>query len=308
MQKNVAGQKWIVFAFDRTNNTPKTGDAANITANINKDFAGAAATNDVNPTELEDGFYAFDMTQGESNGNHLLLAPESSTSNIQVIGVPASVYTTPPNFSAMGIESDGDLTKVNTLNGHTAQTGDSYARLGAPAGASVSADVAAVKTETALIVVDTNELQTDWTNGGRLDLIIDLILADTGELQTNQGNWLTATGFSIHSAADVWAVATRVLTAGTNLNDLSAAQVNTECDTALSDYGALKGGAVMTESYAADGATATPEQMLYMIWAVVSEFAISGTTITAKKLDNSTTAMTFTLDDGTDPTSRTRAT
>lgn len=32
---------------------------------------------------------------------------------------------------------------------------------------------------------------------------IDAILADTGELQTNQGNWLTATGFSTHSAADV---------------------------------------------------------------------------------------------------------
>lgn len=30
------------------------------------------------------------------------------------------------------------------------------------------------------ILVDTNELQTDWTNGGRLDLIVDAILADTG--------------------------------------------------------------------------------------------------------------------------------
>lgn len=57
--------------------------------------------------------------------------------------------------------------------------GDAFARLGAPAGASVSADVAAVKAETATIVADTNELQT------------------------NQGNWATATGFSTHSAADV---------------------------------------------------------------------------------------------------------
>jgi hypothetical protein len=38
------------------------------------------------------------------------------------------------------------------------------------------------------ILVDTNELQTDWTNGGRLDLIIDGILADTGELQTDWAN------------------------------------------------------------------------------------------------------------------------
>jgi len=37
----------------------------------------------------------------------------------------------------------------------------------------------------AAILVDTNELQTDWTNGGRLDLLIDAILADTNELQTD---------------------------------------------------------------------------------------------------------------------------
>ena len=37
----------------------------------------------------------------------------------------------------------------------TAQTGDAYARLGAPAGASVSADVAAIKAETANILADT---------------------------------------------------------------------------------------------------------------------------------------------------------
>ena len=30
------------------------------------------------------------------------------------------------------------------------------------------------------ILADTNELQTDWANGGRLDLILDAILADTG--------------------------------------------------------------------------------------------------------------------------------
>ncbi len=42
----------------------------------------------------------------------------------------------------------GAVDTVTTLTGHTVQTGDSYARLGAPAGASVSADVADVKTGT----------------------------------------------------------------------------------------------------------------------------------------------------------------
>lgn len=41
-----------------------------------------------------------------------------------------------------------NVTNVATLTGHTAQTGDSFARLGAPAGASVSADVAAIHAKT----------------------------------------------------------------------------------------------------------------------------------------------------------------
>lgn len=63
----------------------------------------------------------------------------------------------------------------------------------------------------------------------------------------------------------------------------------------------------LTESYATDGSAATPAQLLYMILCSVSEFSISGTTITGKKLDGSTTAMTWTIDSATDPTSRTRA-
>ena len=56
------------------------------------------------------------------------------------------------------------------------------------AAANLPTDVANVKAETALIVADTNELQTDWVNGGRLDLLVDAILADTGELQTDWAN------------------------------------------------------------------------------------------------------------------------
>jgi len=44
---------------------------------------------------------------------------------------------------------------VGSVVGHTAQTGDSYARLGAPVGASVSADIAAVKADTGTINTNT---------------------------------------------------------------------------------------------------------------------------------------------------------
>ena len=95
------------------------------------------------------------------------------------------------------------------------------------------ADVSGLATSAALAIVDGN---------------VDSILEDTNELQTNQGNWLTATGFSTHSAEDVWSVATRALTdkagftiSGTKttldaLNDISSGDVLTACGTALDTY------------------------------------------------------------------------
>ena len=47
-------------------------------------------------------------------------------------------------YSLAADQSGVTVGTVNTLTGHTAQTGDSFARLGAPAGASVSADIAAL--------------------------------------------------------------------------------------------------------------------------------------------------------------------
>lgn len=50
------------------------------------------------------------------------------------------------------------LASVGTAATSTAQTGDNYARLGAPAGASVSADIAAAKVDTAAIKAKTDNL------------------------------------------------------------------------------------------------------------------------------------------------------
>lgn len=64
----------------------------------------------------------------------------------------------------------------------------------------------------------------------------------------------------------------------------------------------------MTEAYAADGVAPTLAQALFLIQQTIGDFSISGTTITTKEIDGSTTAATYTLDDGTSPTSRTRTT
>ena len=66
--------------------------------------------------------------------------------------------------------------------------------LGSPAGASVSADIAALKAETALIVADTAELQGDWANGGRLDLIIDELTAQGDANETKLDTAISAVG------------------------------------------------------------------------------------------------------------------
>ena len=63
----------------------------------------------------------------------------------------------------------------------------------------------------------------------------------------------------------------------------------------------------LTEAYATDGVAPTLAQAVFMILQLLSEFTISGTTITTKKLDGSTTAMVHTMDDATTPTSRTRS-
>lgn len=118
-------------------------------------------------------------------------------------------------------------TKLNDIQGATFNTstdsleairdrGDASWTTGAggssPTVEEIRAEMDSNSTQLAAIVADTNELQGDWVDGGRLDLILDAkasqssvdtidgivdnILLDTDDLQTNQGNWLTATGFN----------------------------------------------------------------------------------------------------------------
>lgn len=62
----------------------------------------------------------------------------------------------------------------------------------------------------------------------------------------------------------------------------------------------------MTESYASDGSPPSLAQALFAIQQFLQEKVASGTALTVKQLDGSTTAMTFLLNDATNPTSITR--
>lgn len=130
---------------------------------------------------------------------------------------------------------------------------------------------------------------------------------DSLESLRNRGDsaWITATGFA--TSAALATVEGKIDTIDTNVDSilddtgtagvaLSTASVNAILRTAL------------TEGYASDGSAPTLEQFMYMMWSALAQFDITSTTLTARRLDGTTSAMTFTLNDATNPTSRTRAT
>jgi len=163
LYKNTASQKWIVFAFNVTDNEPLAGDAANITGNLRLDGGVADAIDDVNPTELEDGYYAFDLTQAETNADLILIAPASSTASIKVIGVPGAQYTTPITLAAINAECDTAITDAalaTAANLATAQTSINAIPTTAMRGTD-SAALASVATEARLAELDAANLPAD---------------------------------------------------------------------------------------------------------------------------------------------------
>ena len=108
------------------------------------------------------------------------------------------------------------------------------------------------------IEIDTNELQVDWTNGGRLDLILDIIAVDTTTdipalIATTQADLdiiTGADGVNLLSATQATIDDTNTVVTTTSIsvdkipksdgtvtwNATALASINGECDTALTDY------------------------------------------------------------------------
>ena len=117
MFKNIASQKVIVYAWDNVNGVEKTGDAANITARISKEGVDSAASNDVNPTEINatthPGQYTFNMTQGETNCDLFGLSPKSTTAGI--VFRPVFIYTREFGIEDLKLGIIFGLAKTGTL-------------------------------------------------------------------------------------------------------------------------------------------------------------------------------------------------
>jgi hypothetical protein len=114
MYRNTAGTL-KVFAFNRTNNAPVTGGASQITCKVSLDGGARVALADTNPTEMEDGYYLFDVTAAENNGITADFFPESAVMNVQVIPVEHGRYLDSPAGSA-GIGARlVQITVINSL-------------------------------------------------------------------------------------------------------------------------------------------------------------------------------------------------
>lgn len=121
-------------------------------------------------------------------------------------------------------EALGDHTSAGTLGKAVADIEDDTNELQSDDIPSTLATIASyIDTEIATIIAALATAQND----------LDIITGSDGvTLATSQANYAPST----HSAGDVWTVTTRVLTAGTNLNDISEAEVNAQVDAALADY------------------------------------------------------------------------
>ena len=199
------------------------------------------------------------------------------------------------------------------------------------AGTNIAADIVAVKAETASIQSDTNDIQTRLPAAlvsGRIDASVGAMAADTLTATALAASAVTEIQSGL-STLDAAGVRTAVGLASANLDtqltaiddylDTEIAAIKAKTDnlpaspaatgdamTLTSAYDFAKGTVAMTEAYAANGVAPTPVQAFYAIHQMLMQFSIASTTITVKKLDNSTTAFSVTLNDATTPTSAVR--
>jgi hypothetical protein len=165
---------FCILVWDQANNIGKTGDAANLTlrgVGDGTEFTPAAPNiTEVDSTNLK-GVYKVTFAAGENNYAMVLCGGISSTANVviqpvswtnemnanlaQILG---TALTETAGYLAAGFKKFFNVaTPVMTAESIN-QTGDSYARLGAPAGASTAADIAEVEGETAAIKAVTDSL------------------------------------------------------------------------------------------------------------------------------------------------------
>lgn len=177
MKKNVASQSIGAQMITASDGSAFTGS---VTVSVTGD-AGTQATGSVGSgacTHEGNGYHTYAPAQAETNYDLIAFTFTGSGA----IPVTVQVYTSFPQTvdnNTLLASIDG---KVDTLDTNVDQI--EAAVITNAAGVDIAADIAAVKAETANIVADTNELQTDDVPGliATLDAVVDTVKADTAAI------------------------------------------------------------------------------------------------------------------------------
>lgn len=209
----------------KDNNTTQTTTGVTLTV----DFDGVTGLNNVN-VDTANAFYAagsnFDVviTTGTVGGVSVVgevvysfsvearsaIMPTTAGRTLDVsatgeAGVDWANVGSPTTAVNLSGTTTNLVNTVTTYTGNTVQTGDNYARLGAPAGASHAADTAAVKVDTAAVKVQTDKFAFTTANQVDARVLTNSVLT---------GYRLSATGVD-----DVWDEATAGHTTGGTYGD-----------------------------------------------------------------------------------------
>ena len=173
----------------------------------------------------------------------------------------------------------------------------------------------------AITNVNVAQISGDSTAADNLEAMLDgtggvaLTATFTGNLTGNVGGNVTGSVGSVTGAVGsvTGAVGSVTGNVGGNVAGTVGSVAGNVGGNVIGTVGSLANAGIdalytraLTESYAADGAAPTVAQALFAIQQFLQEKVISGTSLTIKKLDGTTTAMTFLLNDATTPTSVTR--
>lgn len=234
------------------------------------DFGAALNSSNLNVRHHSGGWTVENMGAGtgtyqatfEGNGQIIWAASCSATSNASIRGN----WKITDNASGAVTEIlDDNQVGVDAI---LVDTADMQPKLGTPAGASISADI---------LVIDN---------------FVDGIESTLG---TPAGASMSADILVIDNFVD--GIESTLGAAGAGLTDLGG------MSTAMkAEIFAAAMQTQMTEGYAANGVAPTAEEAQFAIHQMLMQFGIVTTTLTVRKLDNTTTAFVVTLDDGTSPT------
>jgi len=207
MYKNLAGQKVLFFAWDSDAQSPKTGDAANITAKISKDCGSFAALTTPTVTELDStnapGVYYVSLSKAESHANIINLYAKSTTENITLEPVIIYTQTVIPTAEAIVDEwesqSQADPTgfhvNVKEVNGTSQTANDNGADIN-----SILVDTANIDSIVGHFAYGNESLKTDmmtvqgdiatslWNQSGIITDISELNNVSTTDLATALSN------------------------------------------------------------------------------------------------------------------------